>query len=213
MRRGLRQRRHLLILGAAAILVVSVGVAYAAIPDANGVIKGCFKKSGHDDDDDDGGPKGSLRVIDTAKGEKCKKNETALSWNQKGPKGDKGDKGDTGAQGAQGVQGPQGPQGAQGVKGADGAPGAQGEPGAKGDKGDPGADGAAGAAGATGATGAQGAPGPAGPQGPPGSTTFAGSVCSPNGLFCLEIKNEGVFIKRAGHKVLKVTLSDVELEE
>ena len=88
MRHALGSRLRLLALAAGAVLVVSVGVAYSAIPDTGGVINGCYKKHGGDDDE---GGKGQLRVIDTAKGEKCKKSETALSWNQKGEKGDKGD--------------------------------------------------------------------------------------------------------------------------
>ena len=191
MRRAIRQKRVLAVC-AGAILAVSVGVAYAAIPDASGVIHGCYSAG-----------QGQLRVIDTENGEECRNNETALSWNQQGPKGDQGDKGDKGDQGETGPQGPQGVPGQQGPQGETGPQGLQGETGPQGP---------AGADGATGQPGATGPQGPAGPQGPPGSTTFVGSVCSPNGIFCLQIKDEGVFVTRAGHRVLTVTLNDVETE-
>lgn len=73
---------------------LAVGIALASIPDAAGVIHGCYSKD-----------LGILRVIDTAKGQSCRKWETALDWNQQGP------------QGPQGVAGPQGPQGASGISG------------------------------------------------------------------------------------------------
>ena len=118
-------RRHrLTIVTLAVVLAGSAGAAYAAIPGADGVIHGCFNASAN--------PSGVLRVIDTAAGMKCAKNERALDFNQRGPKGDKGDKGDQGIQGIQGDQGPkgdtgdQGIQGIQGPKGDDGAPGAAG---------------------------------------------------------------------------------------
>jgi hypothetical protein len=52
------------------------GVAFGAIPGADGVIKGCYDNSG------------SLKVIDSAA--TCNASSTAISWNQKGPKGDAG---------------------------------------------------------------------------------------------------------------------------
>jgi hypothetical protein len=56
------------LLVAAAILLGG-SVAWAAIPDANGVIHGCVKN-------------GNLRVADTDAGDSCKGNEEALDWNQ-----------------------------------------------------------------------------------------------------------------------------------
>jgi hypothetical protein len=125
------------MLAAASVIVASgaLGVGASAIPDASGVIHGCYLKSGGGDDDDDGGGKGRLRVIDPSKGEKCKKREVAISWNQTGPKGDKGDTGDQGAKGDQGIQGVKGDQGDQGIQGVKGDQGIQGE---KGDKGEDG---------------------------------------------------------------------------
>jgi Collagen triple helix repeat (20 copies) len=178
--------RSLILLAVGLALAVGAGFAYAAIPDASGVINGCVGGSGH------------LRVLDATSGETCKDNETALSWNQRGPQGDKGEtgergpagpqgepgpageKGETGAtgpQGDQGLAGPPGNPGPPGAAGADGAPGPQGEPGAQGERGlqgergpaglmgEPGPAGPTGERGPIGATGPQG---PAGPQGAPG---------------------------------------------
>jgi len=64
------------------------GIAYATIPDGNGVIHGCYKKSG-----------GTLRVID-ASVTNCDKTETALTWGQSGPPGAPGTPGVDGADGA-----------------------------------------------------------------------------------------------------------------
>ena len=86
-------------VGAAALTGMG-GVAWAAIPDANGTIKGCYARTSglllgipHS--------KGDVRVVDSAEG--CRSYETAISWNQKGP------------QGPQGPAGPAGPQGAAGA--------------------------------------------------------------------------------------------------
>jgi hypothetical protein len=80
-----------LLLVATALIAVTAGVSYAAIPGAGGAIDGCFEKR-----------TGLLRVIDTEAGKRCTQWETAIQWNQKGLKGDqglpgpKGDKGDPG---------------------------------------------------------------------------------------------------------------------
>jgi hypothetical protein len=75
------------------------GTAYATIPGGDGLIHGCYAKSG-----------GTLRVID-ASVTNCKSGETALNWNQQGQPG---------PQGPQGEPGPPGPQGEQGEPGAPG---------------------------------------------------------------------------------------------
>jgi hypothetical protein len=93
---------------AAGMLVAGSGIAYATIPDVNGVIHGCYAKSG-----------GSLRVIDDTV-TNCKSTETSLNWNMQGVQGPQGPAGPQGQQGVQGVQGPQGPQGAQGPAGPSG---------------------------------------------------------------------------------------------
>jgi len=76
----------------AATLLVG-GIAWAAIPGDGGVISACYGKVG-----------GVVRVIDTAKREKCIAGlEVPLSWNQQGQKGDPGTPGADGDDGADGV--------------------------------------------------------------------------------------------------------------
>jgi hypothetical protein len=65
-----------LIAAVVVALAVIGGIAYATIPDSNGVIHGCYKKSG-----------GTLRVIDSAVTSCDPNNETSLKWNQTGPPG------------------------------------------------------------------------------------------------------------------------------
>ena len=93
-------------IGAAAVvgLLAVGGVAYATIP-TNGVISGCYMKSG-----------GSLRVIDATTG-KCSAKETSLNWNVQGAPGPQGPAGASGAKGDAGPAGPAGPAGADGVSG------------------------------------------------------------------------------------------------
>lgn len=93
-RAGLNRRtQRMVVLLGTAISLMSI-IAYAAIPDSNGVIHGCYKTSN-----------GSLRVIDSPAVQCDPRNETAISWNQTGP------------QGPQGPAGPQGPQGPEGPTG------------------------------------------------------------------------------------------------
>jgi hypothetical protein len=106
----MRSRKFLTFLGAA--VVVSVGMAYATIPDGSGVIHGCYSQS-----------RGALRVVD-APTEQCNPNsEVPIEWNRQGPRGA------TGLQGLQGAPGPQGPQGDVGPQGPQGAAGPQGDKG------------------------------------------------------------------------------------
>jgi len=107
-------KRTLITAAAAIAAVAAASTAFAAIPDAGGVIHSCYGKNN-----------GSLRVIDTAAAQ-CKNGETSLTWNQQGPQG---------PQGAQGPQGPEGPQGATGATGPTGPAGPQGPEGPKGDPG------------------------------------------------------------------------------
>ena len=67
------------------------GVAYSSIPDAQGVIHGCYDTTG------------ALRVIDTDASGVCRGGETALDWNQQGQPGPTGHTG---------LPGPEGPPGA-----------------------------------------------------------------------------------------------------
>ena len=87
VRGRLRRPRTLIVLAAAGLLALAVGIAGAAIPDSSdGEIHGCFKKN-----------QGQLRVIDAEGGDTCGPAELALVWNQVGP---------TGATGSTGPRGP-----------------------------------------------------------------------------------------------------------
>jgi len=117
-------KRHALALVVVGAAALSAGVAYATIPDAGGVIHGCYVKSN-----------GLLRVYDTTGTAKtpvstpCLKDEAPLNWNETGPQGPKGDTGPQGPQGAKGDKGDKGDTGAQGPAGAQGPQGVQGPPG------------------------------------------------------------------------------------
>jgi hypothetical protein len=110
-------------------------VAFAQIPDSNGVIHACYHTGN-----------GGIRVVDDPS--ECTSGEAPLEWYQ------------TGAAGAQGPAGPQGPMGPAGVDGADGVQGPQGSPGVDGVDGVDGADGEQGPQGPAGPPGADGASGP-----------------------------------------------------
>ena len=114
------RKRYLGVVAGAAVALVG-GVAYASIPDAGGVIRGCYKPNV--------GP-GNLRVIDPAKGQQCATTEHHLDWNQIGPSG------------PQGAQGPVRPARRSGTVRCRKALRARSGPsGPKGDKGDPGTSG------------------------------------------------------------------------
>src|ERR1039458_1524599 len=76
------------IMSSIAVFVVLGGGAYAAstIPGPGGVIHGCYQKR-----------TGALRVVKS--GQKCKKGELAVSWNQKGQTGALGKTGPIGPTG------------------------------------------------------------------------------------------------------------------
>src|SRR5438874_13520332 len=91
--RRLGRRSLLLIVGG---LLVFGGITYASIPDAGGVIHGCYSTSG------------ALRVIDNALGQACSGTKKALNWNQTGhtvPTDATDAKGATGATRAPGAKG------------------------------------------------------------------------------------------------------------
>jgi len=157
----------MVVTGAAAALVFGA-VAFASIPDGNGVIHTCYGKSG-----------GSLRVID-ATNTSCGSNELSLNFNQQGPAGaqgpvgPQGPKGDTGATGATGPSGPTGPKGETGATGATGAAGPVGPVGPKGD---------------SGAQGPKGDTGPAGPSDAYFYRELSGTDISYSGAFDYTIVN------------------------
>lgn len=91
--RALVRRRPVLVSLLAVVGFALVGgIAYANIPDSSGVIHGCYKKSSAN--------QGTLRVVDSEKGQTCSSNESSVNWNQTGPPGPPGQ---------QGQQGPPGP--------------------------------------------------------------------------------------------------------
>ena len=82
----MRKTRLLLVLGVAAAALSIAAVVRASIPDASGVIHGCYSSKD-----------GSLRVVDTGSGGACDgKKETALDWNRAGTTGPKGPTGPAG---------------------------------------------------------------------------------------------------------------------
>jgi hypothetical protein len=82
------QSRRVVIV--AAVAVITTGVLYATIPDAEGVIHACYSRS-----------QGTIRIIDDSV-TNCKQGETSLAWNVKG---------EPGPPGAPGLPGPKGDTG------------------------------------------------------------------------------------------------------
>jgi hypothetical protein len=122
-------RRHLAL--AIATLWLASPFAYASdrkadpeLPPADGVLRACADKHGN------------LRMVDSL--DECRRNETPVLWNIRGPQGP------TGEIGPQGIEGQVGPQGPQGNEGPAGRQGEQGEQGPPGDVGPQGAQGPAG---------------------------------------------------------------------
>ena len=73
--------------------------AVSAIPDASGIIHGCYNTKN-----------GEQRIID-ADTAACRHGEAAIQWNQVGPQGLQGTQGMQGLQGIQGIQGQKGDTG------------------------------------------------------------------------------------------------------
>jgi Lamin Tail Domain/Collagen triple helix repeat (20 copies) len=89
---------------------VAVGVALAAIPDADGTIRACRNVSS-----------GRLRIVSA--GTACRDGEKPLSWSVRGPRGEAGPAGPQGPAGPAGAAGPAGPPGPAGLQGPQGEPG------------------------------------------------------------------------------------------
>jgi hypothetical protein len=88
--------RKTLIIGTVAAFMLTVGaIAYASIPDANGVFYGCVKADGTLIVKDDGGT-GDIT---------CGAQATKITWNRTGPQGPAGPQGATGLQGPAGTNG------------------------------------------------------------------------------------------------------------
>ena len=109
------------VTGGLVLAGVLGGAAHAEgllhIPDINGVIHGCYTAD-----------EGTLRLIDPQLDQRCKREETAIKWNQTGPQGPQG----VPAPGPPGTKGDPGPQGPQGLTGDPGAPGMKGDTGPQG---------------------------------------------------------------------------------
>ena len=116
----------------AAILVLALATnAFADIPDQSNVFHGCVQTGGGRFFLPGwipffGGTAGSLRLIDTERGQSCASTETAVSWNAVGPSGPTGPSGATGrvrserpdrGSGPVGDTGPTGPSGPTGATG------------------------------------------------------------------------------------------------
>ena len=86
---ALRGRR--VVIAVVAIFALAGGIAYAAIPDAAGVIQGCYRTSNDDQ-------KGQLRVVESAAS--CRTNELPIQWNVTGAPGARGPAGEDGSDGA-----------------------------------------------------------------------------------------------------------------
>ena len=84
------------------VVVLTAGLAWGAIPGADGVINACYKNF-----------KGDLRVIDSSTGS-CSGSETPIFWNQTGPQGPAGNDGADGMDGADGLDGTDGADGSDG---------------------------------------------------------------------------------------------------
>jgi large repetitive protein len=132
---------------------------------------------------------GLVRIVKAGAG--CRRSETPVSWNVRGPRGE------AGAPGPAGIAGPVGPPGPAGADGRPGTQGSTGPAGPPGLAGPPGTAGAPGPRGSAGPPGAQVPPGPAGPASLAGldggsCTTFAGGA----GTVDLEMTPENAVVIR-----------------
>ena len=87
-------------LGALALIIAFAANAFASIPDNANVYHGCVQSSNLPIPG-----QGTLRLIDTAKGQSCTRYETPVSWNAAGDTGPTGPQGATGATGVAGTAG------------------------------------------------------------------------------------------------------------
>jgi hypothetical protein len=103
-------------IAAVAAVALAAGFTYASIPDASGVITGCYIRGG------------TVRLIDVAR-EQCRSGEQRIQWSQSGPVGPigpAGAQGPAGTQGPIGLTGPEGPEGPAGPAGETGPMGPSG---------------------------------------------------------------------------------------
>ncbi len=108
--RAIRRRWKVAAVAATVVVIAGTGIGVAAIPAGNGTISACYGKLG-----------GVVRVIDTAKGQRCSNQlESPLSWSQTGPQGLPGSPGQPGLPGKDGVDGEDGEPGPPGPPGQSG---------------------------------------------------------------------------------------------
>jgi hypothetical protein len=89
-------RKTLILVAALLAVVGAAAAATAAIPDANGVIHGCYKRNAPN--------RGLMRVIDSEAGQTCPSGYAPLNWNRTGPAGPRGPAGPAGASGVSGYE-------------------------------------------------------------------------------------------------------------
>jgi hypothetical protein len=82
-----------IVIGAS--IATAVGIAYAAIPDSNGVVHACYQNVTSANK--------PLRLLDTGKATTCPNGWKAVSWNQKGIQGPPGVQGQPGQNGTNGT--------------------------------------------------------------------------------------------------------------
>src|SRR5262249_9381672 len=99
-----RGGRFLLALAVGGAAFGIATAVQAAIPDADGVIHGCYGKPGTPQ-------RGQLRVRDVSQGEQCRFYENPLDWSTAGVTGAAGPTGPTGPPGPTGPTGPAGVSG------------------------------------------------------------------------------------------------------
>ena len=85
---GLRSRRT--VVAGVAIFAIAGGIAFASIPDADGVIHGCYRSAAGD-------AQGQLRVVEDPA--RCRGNETPIQWSEQGVAGPPGPPGEVGEDG------------------------------------------------------------------------------------------------------------------
>jgi hypothetical protein len=122
MRKGMT-RRLTIVASIVGLGAIAAGIAYATIPDANGVIHACYPIDAKGQLTNDA----RLRLVDASAAGKdaqaCKPSERTLNWNMQGPPGAGGKDGTNGKDGAPGAPGKDGTNGTNGAKGETGPPG------------------------------------------------------------------------------------------
>jgi hypothetical protein len=95
--------RSKVLVGAIAGILLASGAVFLAHDNGGSDIRACVDRAGN------------MRIVDSPRD--CRRNESYISWNRRGPTGLQGPQGQRGLQGATGARGPMGPQGPQGPPG------------------------------------------------------------------------------------------------